>query len=243
MNIPNISRLAKQAGTAGFLLLVMSGCATFSADGGMSPVADQVASAIGKDVAKVKNETDALAVQNRVSELLSSMLTVETAVQIALINNRGLQSQYNALGLSEAAYVAAGLPPNPVLSLERISGSGILEIERQLAFDVLDLLALPIRRKLGETQFRAAQYDAVEATFRLAAETRRAFFRAVAAKHIVAFLEEAHISAEAAADLTRALGETGAANRLDQAHATAYYADISNQVSGAAYWQRPSERP
>ncbi len=233
MNITNTSRLAKQAGAAGFLLIVMSGCATFSADGGMSPVADRVAAAIGKDVAKVGNEADAQAIQTRVSELLSSPLTDEAAAQIALLNNRGLQAQYNSLGLSEAAYITASLPPNPTLSLERISGSGILEIERRLAFDVLDLLTLPVRKKLGETQFRAAQYGAVEATFRLAAETRRAFYRAVAAKQIVAFLEEALVSAEAAADLTRSLGETGAATRLDQARAAAYYADISNQVSEA----------
>lgn len=89
---------------------------------------------------------------------------------------------------------------------------------------MLALATLPKRQKIAAVEFQAAQYKAVEATFRLAAETRRAYFRAVAARQTVNFLTRARTSADAAADLTRRLGETGAATKLDQARASAFYA-------------------
>ena len=44
-------------------------------------------------------------------------------MQIALLNNRGLQAAYNELGVAEADRVQASLPPNPTFSLSRIAGS------------------------------------------------------------------------------------------------------------------------
>jgi ABC-type Zn2+ transport system substrate-binding protein/surface adhesin len=60
-----------------------------------------------------------------------------------------------------------------------------LEIERRLVANILALLTLPARSEIARTQFEAARYKAIEATFRLAAETRRAFYRAVAARQTV----------------------------------------------------------
>ena len=49
----------------------------------------------------------------RVKQLLAKPLTAASAVQIALLNNRGLQAAYNELGISEAQMVEASLPPAP----------------------------------------------------------------------------------------------------------------------------------
>jgi outer membrane protein TolC len=160
-------------------------------------------------------------------------LTIEDAVQIAMLNNRGLQAAYNDLGISEAAYVAASLPPNPRISLSRIAGSGIVEIEAVIVTNILGLLTIPARREIAERQFSQAQYRTVKATFRLAAETRRAFVRAIAAQELVGYLGQARISADAAADLVRKLGETGAASKLDQARAAAFNAETNVQLAQA----------
>jgi hypothetical protein len=76
-----------------------------------------------------------------VKGLLAKPLTVSSAVQIALINNRGLQAAFNELGISEAQMVEASLPPPPTLSFQRIVGSGGFEIERQIVQNVLALLS------------------------------------------------------------------------------------------------------
>eukprot|EP01031_Cornospumella_fuschlensis_P048814 gene48814-59771_t len=212
---------------------MLSGCATFTPDGGMKPVSAEVSAAIGKDTVKSAPPAEASAVQSRVKALLTKPLTADGAVQLALINNRGLQAEYNALGISEAAFVEASLPPNPVIGVERLSASGSLEIERRVIANVLALLTLPARSEIARTQFEAARQKAIEATFRTAAETRRAYYRAVAARQTASFLEQARVSADAAADLTRKLGETGAAKKLDQARASAFYAEVSNELAQA----------
>lgn len=212
---------------------LLSGCAGFSPDGGMSVVQDATRREMGKDVRKITSEADARLARERVEVLLAEPLSVDSAVQIALLNNRGLQAAYNELGISEAAMVAASLPPNPILSLSRIAGTGSVEIEASIIVNILALFTIPARREISQREFSQAQYRAVEATFRLAGETRRAFIRAVAAQELVNFLLQARTSADAAADLMRRLGETGGANKLDQARAAAFNAEVGVQLAQA----------
>ena len=92
---------------AGVLLstLLLFGCATFSPDGGMTVVADVAGETIKKDVVSIRTEDDAQRANASVQGLLRRGLTVDTAVQIALLNNRGLQASYNELALAEADLV------------------------------------------------------------------------------------------------------------------------------------------
>lgn len=217
----------------GALPVVLAGCAKFSPDAGMLPVSERVASELGQDAVKIGSVEEAAAAKAKVSRILAGKLTADSVVQVALLNNRGLQADYNELGISEAAFVEASLPPNPIIGLERLVTNGELEVERRIVADLLALATLPKRKEIARTQFEAAKERAIEATFRVAAETRRAFYRAVAAQQTVSLLEQARLSADAAADLTRKLGETGAANKLEQARASAFYAEISNELARA----------
>ncbi|HEX2889621.1 TolC family protein [Vineibacter terrae] len=212
---------------------VLSGCAQFTPDGGMSAVRDAARGAIAKDVVKITSEDDARRARERVDALLAAPLTSDGAVQVALLNNRGLQAAYNDLGVSEADYVAASLPPNPVVSIARTAGKGSVEIEASIVLNILALFTLPARSEIAAREFSQAQYRTVETTFRLAAETRRAWIRAVAAQELVNYLLQARLSAEAAADLMTRLGETGAASKLDQARAGAFNAEIAVQLAQA----------
>ncbi|WP_306891839.1 TolC family protein [Ancylobacter amanitiformis] len=224
---PPLKRLV----TIAALTATLGGCVTFTPNGGMTPVSSAVTEAIGKDTVKIASTADAVNVQSRVKALLAKPLTADAAVQLALINNRGLQAEYNALGISEAAFVGASLPPNPVIGVERLSAGPSLEIERRVVANILALLTLPARSDIAGKQFAAARQKAIEATFRTAAEARRAYYRAVASRQTAVFLEQARVSADAAADLTRKLGETGAAKKLDQARASAFYAEVSNELA------------
>ncbi|MDR4305917.1 TolC family protein [Chelatococcus sambhunathii] len=226
------SRLLRAAAVVA-LSGALGACASFTRDGGMSPVASRVSLEIGATSAKIVTPADAAAVRSRVDRLLAKPLTADAAVQVALLNNRGLQAEYNALGVSEAQYVEASLPPSPTVSIERVVGSGDLDVERRLIADLLQLLTLPRRAKIAETEFRAARYKAISATFRTASEARRAYYRAVAARETAAFLETARASAGAAAELTKKLGETGAATKLSQARSGALYAEVATELAEA----------
>ena len=218
--------------------LSTSGCASYSPDGGMLTVQAAASAELGKDVVKIRNEHDAAIVGGRVKALLAKPLTASSAVQIALLNNRGLQAAYSELGISEAQMIDASVPPSPTIALARLIGSGGYEIERQIAVNVLALLTLPRRREIAEARFKQAQLRAVEATLRTAADARRAYYRAVSSKQRLKFLEEARQSAEAVSELAKKLGETGAISKLDQAREHVFYAELSAQLAGARLRQR-----
>src|SRR3990172_11042765 len=99
------------------LSILLSACASFSPDAGMSLVKDQAGGELAKDVVKIRSEADAAEAEARVNALLAKPITADSAVQIALLNNRGLQAAYNDLGISEAEMVEASVPPAPTLSL------------------------------------------------------------------------------------------------------------------------------
>lgn len=213
--------------------LALSGCATFSPDGGMTVVSDVAGQTLKKNVAFVRSADDAERVNAAVQHLLSRTLTVDAAVQVALLNNKGLQAAYDELALAETDLVKQGLPPNPTFSISDISGDGASEVERQVVGDILALATLPARSDIARDRFRAAQLRAALATLRLAADVRRAFFRAVAANEMVGLLTNAKSTAETTAELAKKLGETGSMNKLDQAREQVFYAEATARLASA----------
>jgi outer membrane protein TolC len=215
------------------LAVLLTGCAGFSPDGGMNAVQDIAGSELGKDVAALRTPEDAEVARGAVRRLLKRPLTANAAVQVALLNNRDLQAAYNGLGISEAALVKASLPPNPTFSVSDIAGGGAFEFERVVVVSILALATLPARTEIAGDRFHQAQLKAALETLRVAAQTRRAYYQAVAARTLARFLEEATASAETAAQLSRRLGESGALNKLDQARDQVFYADLTAETASA----------
>lgn len=228
-----IDRRARKAPhvAALFAALLLSGCATFSPDGGMTVVADVAGETIKKDVISIRTPEDAAHAQDIVRGLLRRTLSVDAAVQIALLNNRGLQAAYNELALAEADRVGDSLPPNPTFSISRITGDGAIEIERQIVGDILALATLPFRSEIARQRFQKAQLRAAEETLRLAADVRRAYYGAVAANELVGLLTDAKSTAESTAQLAEKLGQTGALNKLDQAREQVFYAETTADLA------------
>lgn len=238
--MPSIKRLRRYlliASTAALL----SGCASFSDDRGMTTVSLVAEGALRKDATAIRSGEAAASAENRVKALLKKRLTADDAVQIALLNNRDLQAAYNALGIAEAAMVQASLPPNPTFSVERLAGAGSVEIEARIVGNILNLATLPARAAIAQERYRQAQLQAAEATLRVAAETRRAYYNAVAASALADFLSQSQAAAETAAQLSTRLGESGTMNKLDQARNQVFFAELSGQL-GQARLRADTER-
>jgi outer membrane protein TolC len=213
--------------------MLLAGCAAFSPDAGMSGVADIAARTIAKDVVAIRSIDDVERVNAVVSALLRRSLTVDAAVQVALLNNRGLQAAYNELALAEADSISQSLPPNPTFSLSRIAGNGASEIEGQIVGDILALATLPFRTENARERFHQAQLRAALETLRLAAEVRRAYYQAVGTNELVGLLTETKTTAETIAQLAEKLGQTGSLNKLDQAREQVFYAEITTDLATA----------
>jgi hypothetical protein len=67
----------------------LAGCAGFSPDAGMDVVRDIAAAELNRDAIKIDTAEKAAAAQARMRRLLSSPLSADAAVAIALLNNRG----------------------------------------------------------------------------------------------------------------------------------------------------------
>lgn len=219
------------------LASLLAGCASFSPDGGMNEVAQGVGRetglGIGKNVVKIASVEQAQQAKQQVAALLAESLSADAAVQVALLNNRDLQAAYNDLGISEAAYVQASLPPNPGISLMNIGGTGVANFELRLIGDILSLITLPRRTAIAGDQFARARQQAVATTLSLATDTRRAYVRAVAAQQQVGFLDQARGTVDAAVRLNVQLGQAGGGDQLDQAELAAFYAELSARMAQA----------
>lgn len=227
------SARAFRLGTVLCVTLGAAACASFSPDAGMSAVNGIVAPELREDVVKIRTTEDAAEATARTLQLLKSTLSVQAAVRVALLNNKGLQAAYNELGFAEAVMVEASLPPNPTFSLSHISTPVELDVERRIVANILALATLPARAEIAAERFRQAQLRAAEETLRVGAETRRSYYQAVAALQLVASLVQAASAADAAAKLAKQLGETGAMNKLDRAREDAFYADLVTQLATA----------
>jgi outer membrane protein TolC len=227
------SARAFRLGTVLCFTIGAAACASFSPDAGMSAVNGIVAPELREDAVKIRNEEDAAEAAARTLQLLKSTLSVQAAVRVALLNNKGLQADYNELGFAEAVMVEASLPPNPTFSLSRISTPVELDVERRIIANILALATLPARAEIAAERLRQAQLRAAQETLRVGAETRRSYYEAVAALQVLASLARAACAAETTARLAKQLAETGAMNKLDQAREDAFYADLVTQLETA----------
>ena len=217
---------------------LLGGCANLSPDSGFGTVQDLTREKLGKDLQMQRSSTDASAIAERVSALLAKPLSMEDAVQIALLNNRGLQANFQELGITEAEVVQAGRLPNPGFSFGRSSRGDEREIERGLHFNLARLLALPMIRSLEARRLQQTQGQVALAVLSTAADTRKAYLLAVAAGQTVLYSRQVMQAAEASAELARRMAAVGNFNRLQQAREQGFYAEAALGLARAQQAQR-----
>ncbi len=217
-------------------LLLLSGCAAFSPDGGFNKVSELTKERTGQTLAVQRTEPDILTARARLAELLKAPLAPDSAVELALLNNRGLQARFNELGIAEADLVGAGRLKNPSFSFGLLSGGGSVEIERAVLFDVLGLLTLPVAREVGQRRFEQAQYQAAYDAVSLAADTRRAYFEAVATQELVTFFQQVKETADVSNELAQRMLQAGNFNKLTQMREQAFHADAAAQLARAQHF-------
>ena len=165
-------------------------------------------------------------------------INADTAVQVALLNNKGLQAAYAEVGMSSAEAWQQTMLVNPTVSIG-VLGIAAPElgayraIEGMIASNILAIMTRERRVDIADTKFRQAQQSAALATLTLAAETRAAWINAVSAFETVTYLNRALIAADAASELAEELGKTGAFGKSGQARQHVFYAELTGQLAEA----------
>lgn len=214
-------------------VLLLAGCTSLSPDARFSPVQEAVKERTGAEAKWVGSEDDANSVRARVKELLAKPLGPQEAVQIALLNNPGLQAGYAEVGIAEADLVQASRWRGPTLSFARLRRGDEIETERSVFFDLLGLISIPLSVRVEEKRLQSAQHRAAGEALRVALDARKAWFAAVAAKESAKYAEQVKVAAEASAELARRMAAVGNWSKLNQAREQAFYAEATAQLARA----------
>ncbi len=217
---------------------LLAGCASFSPDGGFAPVQHSARDRLGKELQWARSDADRDIIDQRVRELLAAPLSVDAAVQIALLNNRGLQAGYQELGIGEAELVQAGRLPNPGVAFARKTQGGEVELEWLLAVNLARLVAMPLLIEVESRRFAHTQARVSLQMLTLAADTRKAYFNALAAEESARYLRQVMQAAEASAELARRMEQVGNFNKLQRAREQGFYADAALNLARAEQAQR-----
>ena len=217
----------------GALMVLLSGCASLSKDGGFGAVSDLTKARIGKDVKVMRNDADARALVDAINAILRKPLGADDAVQVALLNNRGLQATYWSVGIAEADLVQAGRLQNPAFGFKRTRQGDDVEIERTLTVNIVNLLTAPLAQRIERRRFAQTKLLVANEIQKHAAETRRAYYEAVAALQGVAYAGQVNSAAEASADLAGRMAKAGNWSQLDLIREQSFYAETTAAVGRA----------
>lgn len=217
--------------TAVLLVLPLAGCATVPHEAGFGDVQKQVSTRINQPVQWRGRTADDAAVDQAVERLLASPLTVETAVQVALLNNLHLQAMYQDLGMAQADLVQAGLLRNPVFNIERRFPGQALDIGVTASF--LDLFSVGLRKKVAASEFEAAKSRVANAVLQTAWDVRSAYFTYQADEQLLAMRQMVVQAAQAAAEMAARMHQAGNINELDLAEQQSMAEQAQIELSGA----------
>jgi len=212
---------------------VLGGCATFSGNGGFGAVEQVARERLNKDVKWPRDDGERDSIRSAVKELLASPLSVDNAVQAALLNNPGLQATYAELGIAEADLVQAGRMTNPHFAYLRTSAGGERKLEWALTFPIVDLLTMPLRTRIEGHRFEQVKLAVAGRMLQVATVTRKSWIETVAAEERVRYLEQVKLAAEASATLASRMERVGNFNRLDRMREEVFHAETVVRLSSA----------
>jgi len=120
-----------------------------------------------------------------IQDFLEQELTVDAAVQVALLNNPHIQATFEEVGISQADLVEAGLMSNPVFDLFiRYPNKKhfVADIEYSITASFIDLFLIPLRRKVAMADLEKVTLLVSNKILDLAFEVEQTYYQLQAAR-------------------------------------------------------------
>jgi cobalt-zinc-cadmium efflux system outer membrane protein len=199
----------------------LSGCFAVAVDpqAGFPQISRLVAERAGQKIAWTPGAEETPSAQGVIEAGLKEGLSEDGAVQIALLNNRELQSVYSRLGIAQADLVQASLLHNPVLDAATgfPVGGGMVDLNFGVAMDFIDLLYTPLRKRVATAKFEETKLHVTAEVLDVAWRTRTAFYRHQANEQMLEMRRQVATSAAASFELAQRMREAGNLRELDLA--------------------------
>src|SRR5437016_6856766 len=209
----------------------LAGCAHVDPNPAFRELANTVHLRTGKRVQWNRGSAEDAEAQASVASLLSRPLSAGSAVQIALLNNHNLQATYEELGIAQADLVEAGLLKNPTFYFERRLPGQAAEID--LVQEFIDILLLPLRKRIAAAQFEAAKLRVGHEILKTAAEVRAAFYEHQGDEQLVDLRKTVAEATERSAETALRMQQAGNLKNLDLATEQASHAQAKIELSKA----------
>lgn len=216
--------------------LWLTGCV--GRDAGYSDVRRVTSERIGKQVRW--RQVDAAGNGSELTRsLLARPLTVDSAVQIGLLNSARVQAAFAELGLARAELVRALAVPNPTAEVAlRFHEGSRPDIELSAFEDLSGLLLLPLRRAAARAALDAAKAETVGRILDHALAIRLAFYDYQAASQTLALRTTILQAVRASYDAAQHMHEAGNITDLSLANERALYEEARIEFSRAEANQR-----
>ncbi len=216
--------------------LPLTSCRTLSPEGSFYEVADSIQGRLGKEISWDTGQYADPYVRATIDELVARPLTAEIAVQIALLNNRELQTIYADLGIAQANLVQAGLWKNPIIDgavTFPTSGSGPTDYTFNIALQVIDILNIPLRKRVAASELEEAKLMVTVKIMSVASETYLAFIDHLGQRQLVGVFAREVQSAKASMETAKALREAGNITAYDYEREVAQQVEVSVRLTKA----------
>lgn len=195
--------------------LTGAGCATVDPRADFDRTAAKVSQATGQKALYRPGEI--ATIPEHIEERSRDGITVDEAVDIALLNNPRLQAAFMDVGVARAECVQSGLLSNPSLfsSVRFPDSGGLANIDFSLAQNFADLWLIPPRRRAAHRALDRAILELARQASLVAVETREAYYEVVSADGIAAIAEENRAVAQQLLDAAEAQQQAGTGNLVD----------------------------
>ncbi len=202
------------------LPLLITGCKT-SPQAGFDDVQKTVNNRTGQSIQWPQTSAESQKADAAVAQALQTNLSADAAVQIALLNNRSLRATLEEIGISRADLLQASLLHNPQFfasyRLPDRPPPGA-DSEYSLADDFLDVLLLPLKKKVAAIQFERTKLRVSHETLQLVADVKSAFYTVQARRQLLKRLQTIMEVNEAGVDLSTRQHDAGNITDLELAN-------------------------
>jgi cobalt-zinc-cadmium efflux system outer membrane protein len=207
--------------------ILLTSCAPVSQQSAFQSVQGEVSAQTGMQVVWNQGTADDQQAHDAAQQILARPLNANDAVRIALLNNPDLQATFEEIGISQADLVQAGLLHNPTLMASwRFPDRAppITDTEYSLAADFLDLVLLPMKTKIAQSNLEQTESRIDQQVLELVTQVKTAFYTYQADAQLEGRLQLIGQADQAAADLAQAQQQAGNTTDLDLAERQAQFA-------------------
>jgi len=212
-------------------VLAITGCVQFDIQKSLLLTNNELPQFTDGNLQLLINDEQRKKAKDRTDELLAEELSLQSAIEVALKNNPGVQAMLSEYWADASGIALSGSIPNPVFEFGRITAGSELEIERMLSIGLMDLIRLPLLKRKAELRLDANRLMLSGNVVEHITNVRNSWINAVAEQQLSSYAEQVFSSAEASAKLAANMEAIGNFNAISRARQQAFYANAATNLT------------